>query len=410
MLVQPSAGCRPGWPAGYYRHDTEDDDNDNDATRGLLNYLRIPYDQDFVTVNYCAKSAGNTNTPWPVGKYCLAKHGHCPGGFLEGSITWDDEDTNNNNKILKPVPSSSNLRNPTIRYCCRQDGSALQPILLPPNKPFGMYRHGGTCQKVFGMTERQFRVTFDGENSGVNEGTCSGNHPDDDECDGGDHKVWFCSYTPNIGDVPWPSGQYSLIQGTGGCPPKLSAGFIRHDTENGNNENHVDEELYEYLWMPQSRNFASVHYCTKTDPGNSTTDGLWPPGKYCIGRHGGQCPSGFNTGSILWDDEDDNNMNIKRPPIPDTSSDYHNIRVYYCCRNDGDANTAITLPSYSPFGLYRYGGTCQQVYRMTVRQFKVHFDDEYWWNDDECTGSHPDNDSCNNDHDLWVCAYRPNHA
>ena len=125
MLVQPSAGCRPGWPAGYYRHDTEDDDNDNDATRGLLNYLRIPYDQDFVTVNYCAKSAGNTNTPWPVGKYCLAKHGHCPGGFLEGSITWDDEDTNNKNKILKPVPSSSNFRNPTFRYCCRQDGSCL---------------------------------------------------------------------------------------------------------------------------------------------------------------------------------------------------------------------------------------------------------------------------------------------
>lgn len=411
-LVQPSSGCPTGWYSGYLRHDTENSNNDNDARRGMMNYLKIPWDNNFITVHYCTKtSVGTSAFSWPPGKYCIGRYGgSCPSGFYDGSLKWDDEDSSNKNLYQNPIlDKTEGNANPRLHYCCRSDGSAADSIFLPPHQPFAMYRYGGTCQKVYGMIEQEWWVIFDTENY-RDDSDCQGNHPDQDNCGGNIH-LWYCSYTPIVGLKPWPYGQYSLIQGTGYtpgvCANGLSSGYLRHDTENTNNQNDVPKSVYEYLWIPTSSDYSSTWYCTKTEDGNATTDGHFPPGRYCIAKRGSSCPEGFSGGSILWDDEDTDNRNRKYEYYPTTSEDLHNIRVYYCCRRDGNANTPIDLPYDAPFGLYRYGGHCQQVNKMTVTQLKIHLDDENYSNDDECVGKHPDDDSCNNDHELWVCAYRP---
>ena len=413
--MQASSGCPTGWSSGSFTHDTEDKNNNNEVDRGMINFLNIPWipQDDLIIVHYCTKPAGTSiGYSWPPGRYCIGRRGGvCPSGFLEGLIKWDDQDNYNSNRVVEPILDWQYLGNPDKHYCCRSDGSAAEPIFLPPNEPFGMWRHGGTCQKVTGMIEQEWRVVFDASNHGKDLSKCSGNHPDNDNCGGRDIFLWYCSYTPTVGSTLWPYGQFSLIQGSaatdGVCAYGLTAGYIRQDHEDTFSGYLAPSFMTQYLQILQTVDYTTTHYCTKTESGNATTDAQWPPGKYCIAKHGDSCPVGFSVGSILWDDEDTSNDNKKYGEIPATSNDLHNIRVYYCCRSDGNVNTAIALPYFAPFGLYRYGGTCQKVQRMTEMQFLIPFDDENNFNDDECTGSHPDDDSCNNDHLLWVCGYRP---
>ena len=148
-----------------------------------------------------------------------------------------------------------------------------------------------------------------------------------------------------------------------------------------------------------------TYYCTKTSNGSSGLS-YWPRGHYCIARYGGSCPSRFSSGSIYWDDEDSSNDNSKQDPLPDGVYN-GDTRVYYCCRSDGSTSTGIELPTSQPFILYRYGGTCQTVRGMTVRQLRVHFDDENSANANQCSGTYPDDSSCDRDHDIYFCYYNP---
>lgn len=127
----------------------------------------------------CTKtSSGTSSFIRPRGKYCIARYGSsCPSGFYGGYIHWDDEDNNINGKQY-PIPDGNYDRNTGINYCCRSDGNITEPMLLPPNKAFALYRYDGACQKVLGMRDPvQLFVHFDDEDS-RNANSCSGNHPD----------------------------------------------------------------------------------------------------------------------------------------------------------------------------------------------------------------------------------------
>lgn len=74
---------------------------------------------------------------WPQGRYCIARYGSkCPdSAFTTGRIYWDDEDSNNNNRVSGQVlPSGSYGENTAIDFCCRDDGSVNANVLLPPNE------------------------------------------------------------------------------------------------------------------------------------------------------------------------------------------------------------------------------------------------------------------------------------
>ena len=205
-------------------------------------------------------------------------------------------------------------------------------------------------------------------------------------------------------DLQWPSGSYSysLPQAKDRCPAGgWSSGWIYQDNEDNNNANSCDPpNVNDYLRIGIGNNFKT-YYCTKkaTFYNNGFT---WPKGSYCIARCGGSCPSGFSSGSIYWDDEDNNNDNdVSNPPDGKYNQ---NTKVYYCCRADGSANSEIMLPPTKDFILYRYNGVCQKVKCMDTTELKIHFDDEDRRNDNSCSGAHPDC-SCSRDQDIYMCHY-----
>lgn len=199
----------------------------------------------------------------------------------------------------------------------------------------------------------------------------------------------------------WPDGTYSLPQPSWGCPHGWDSGWRYQDTEDHHNNNRKSPNIESKMKVYVGSNIK-FYYCVKTNHGNSGY--RWPQGIYCIARKG-DCPNGFHTGSVYWDDEDHHNHNSKGGTLPD--GDYGaNTLVDYCCRNDGISYTKpIVLPTNEPFILYRYHGYCQFVARMRVSDLYIRWDDEDFHNHDHCSGAHPDANCRGNNHILHFCYY-----
>ena len=220
-LIQATSGCPTGWSSGFVKQDFGTDLFDNVfrwqhviplydafvrtyfaqhgiALGPLQDYFKFEFDPnwhvvDTLTTYYCTKTVqGATGYQWPAGHYCIARYGgSCPDGFFEGSITWDDEDSNNKNSRHPPYPDGDyGSTNTQIYFCCRSDGNADHEIYLPPTQPFGLYRYGGKCLSVKGMNVIDFSMIYGINNSGD---SCSGKHPDDKYCRG-PHHLNLCYY------------------------------------------------------------------------------------------------------------------------------------------------------------------------------------------------------------------------
>ena len=82
----------------------------------------------------------------------------------------------------------------------------------------------------------------------------------------------------------WPKGKATLLKPKTGCPDGWKEGFLRHKPDRD------IEGSSPYHASPQWREDMAEHeFCTKDE-----RDGYkkWPPGSYCIFRHGSYCPSG----------------------------------------------------------------------------------------------------------------------
>ncbi len=195
-LMQPRQGCPPGWSSGWRYQDNEDSRNANRwSPSNIASYLRFDTGTNFGT-HYCTKTHGTADNgfSWPQGRYCIARYGgRCPDRFIVGSLTWDDEDSRNANRMQRPVPDGWYNSNTKSEYCCRSDGNPYTEVFLPPTQPFVLYRYQGVCQRVRGMTVRQFFIHFDDEDS-RNNNRCEGNHPDG-PC-GSNHELHPCYYAP----------------------------------------------------------------------------------------------------------------------------------------------------------------------------------------------------------------------
>ena len=165
----------------------------------MTSYMRMGLGEDYSTF-YCTKVTESRFGPnsgtlaWPRGTYCIARYGgSCPSGFSTGMKVWDDEDDRNANSKQDPLPDGVYDTNTRIHYCCRSDSPTWLGMRLPTSQPFVLYRHGGNCQTVRGMTVRQLFVHFDDEDSS-NDNSCSGSNPDDSDCDR-DQGMYFCYYS-----------------------------------------------------------------------------------------------------------------------------------------------------------------------------------------------------------------------
>ena len=189
----PSGGAQFTWHFGWRYHDTEDRRNRNRFSRPLTLYGSFGSN---IKVGYCTKTdtSKDYGLKWPKGSYCIAKKGACPSGFSSGSIYWDDEDRNNRNSYGGILPDGSYDRNTRTYFCCRNDGFATNPIVLPLDRPFYLYRYHSRdgCQRVRGMRYREEWVRWDNEDN-RNSDSKSGAVPYED---GGrhNHKLHYCYY------------------------------------------------------------------------------------------------------------------------------------------------------------------------------------------------------------------------
>ena len=208
-------------------------------------------------------------------------------------------------------------------------------------------------------------------------------------------------------EFQWPKGQFSLVKPASGCPTGMSQGWIYQDNQDGGSNNSWDPNDLDSCVDISPRANVKTNFCTKTESGSNSPP--WPPGTYCIAKHGDDCPSNnFRKGKIYWDDEDNNNDNDIMHPVP--SGVYNaNTKIEFCCRSDGNHNTPIFLPPTEPFTLYQYHGQCQRVHGMNEPiKLWVETDDEDVKNDNSCLGdSYPDASCDEKNIKIHYCYYTP---
>ena len=96
--------------------------------------------------------------------WCIIYQSHT--GFKEGQIKWDDEDDDNGNRYGGQIPEGTYDSNTVIYYCCRADGFATNPIILPTDSPFVLLKSNThLCQYVRGMKVRSEWFRWDCEDT-----------------------------------------------------------------------------------------------------------------------------------------------------------------------------------------------------------------------------------------------------
>ena len=200
-LPMPESGCpeTPGgatWLNGHIGYHTESVDENRDNV-SYPNHLTGPVNRvddqgnHFMYLHFCVKDSYDRTSlaifnvtgdqskeeatgpiQWPAGSYCINRAGgRCPRGFSSGYLDIDEEDTGHIRKVKAPLPDM-------LFFCCRKDGPATNPVRLPAQKPFFLYRFGGKCQAVLDMQVRAESVTLDTENVNNSDRYENEFHPD----------------------------------------------------------------------------------------------------------------------------------------------------------------------------------------------------------------------------------------
>ena len=99
--------------------------------------------------------------------------------MLSGSISWDDEDGDNENYKNGTVPEGVYGQDTLIYYCCMTDGDVSQPISLPTQNPFYLFPYNSEqCQAVQGMNATQEYFRWDEEDDPISSRDKTlGSHP-----------------------------------------------------------------------------------------------------------------------------------------------------------------------------------------------------------------------------------------
>ena len=118
----------------------------------------------------------------------------CQPGLESGSeIRWDDEDDKNRNLINGQHPDGRFDSNTIIKYCCRTDGYATNPINLPTDKPFVLFKSNTRlCQEVNGMEVKDEYFYWDNEDE--NPGSSITGSINAETNDKLDVKLYYCYY------------------------------------------------------------------------------------------------------------------------------------------------------------------------------------------------------------------------
>ncbi|XP_050416954.2 uncharacterized protein LOC126830600 [Patella vulgata] len=217
--------------------------------------------------------------------------------------------------------------------------------------------------------------------------------------------------------LTWPSGTYGLIKTTSGCPAGRVTWHegMRHYDDYSRHRAKTSEFASNY-YIKNSNEWSNpnhiagtkgrdidIEFCMKGDNKITEYDGDWPAGDYCILKYG-DCPKGFQSGSIFWDDNDTRNHNFQGGTVPDGQYDA-DTRIDFCCRQDALPTHEILLPTEKPFILFKYTRECQHIKDMVVREEYIVWTDDNYHGHDKVTGAHPFDDGGHDLHKLHFCYY-----
>ena len=122
-ILKAASGCPTGMSSGWRLQDNENNGNKNHWRPSDIQFcIDFGVGRNLKTY-YCTKLSRPGSPSWPSGTYCIARYGDsCPSGFFPGKISWDDENFNNFNSKMYPIPSGVYDRDTEINFCCRSDG------------------------------------------------------------------------------------------------------------------------------------------------------------------------------------------------------------------------------------------------------------------------------------------------
>ncbi|RWS29721.1 relaxin receptor-like protein [Leptotrombidium deliense] len=197
--------------------------------------------------------------------------------------------------------------------------------------------------------------------------------------------------------LKWPSGVYGLPTPVSGCPQSENftwkSGVRFHDVA----YDPVTDDRIRYwsqgimLKGGSVNNGIEQHFCLKTEdkevvntqrlnisngePVTPRTE--WMPGKYCVFQVGETCPDQFQSGAITWWDKklNSSSRSFVNGTLPKGVYNQHNTTIYFCCREDGNPDMPIKLPTETPFYLLQFGEKCQEVEGMTETEHFFHFEE-----------------------------------
>ena len=198
-LLQPKTGCPVdlAFFGGTHKFHKIHTDYSSSGHYSSVLPSRTAFEADkkyFFSLGFCEVTKPFNTARWPQGSFCINRivHQPCPTGFSEGTVQFDAEDDDPTNEGRNNVVDDYGGVHIRLSFCCQDSGSASVPIQLPTSSPFLLYRYGGVCQAVQGMSVSEEVLKVDTEDDD-NADRLYGKHPDADQ-PGTSIKLYLCYY------------------------------------------------------------------------------------------------------------------------------------------------------------------------------------------------------------------------
>ena len=179
-----------------------------------------------------------------------------------------------------------------------------------------------------------------------------------------------------------------------GCPKAhgfyWNIGYILQDLEDTDSRTSVSPYSHLLGWVS---NDVVRYFCIKNNA-SATIDSKrfrWPAGEYCIYQRGSKCPTGLQSGWVLWDDENSStgtNKNSHAGVLP-AGAYQQDTEIFFCCQSTGSHDDPIELPVASPFYLIAFRSQCQEVLNTIHTLEYIVYDTENDNNHDRKTFPYP---------------------
>ena len=193
-LPKPLSGCPKFWKEGWLKQHLENDAKTASKFSFNFHMNASIVMKEFIERTFCTKVLETSvKRVWPKGFYCIYKKQNCPKDMLEGSITWDDEDSKNRNDHGGTLPDlDTSFPGTKLYFCCQTQGKWYKSIELPIQKPFYLLPYSLNCQRVVGAISSLEYIIFNTEDFS-NADKFNGHHVFSDKVQSLP-KIYYCYY------------------------------------------------------------------------------------------------------------------------------------------------------------------------------------------------------------------------